>query len=275
MIIWIANFPGALNPLFLEALHKRYGLPWYVGDLPDQTDYQPTESNRAIGQRSARGSWRAFYEKALDSERRVLVHTNMLPRDNQPFIYLSRDGVQTIWECARSSSPNEPEADLVRWTLGTHLYANWSSHFKRWKETASTRRGVFVRMEDFVANPESIWPEIDALIGEAKSPETPSPAPPLPAFPPLPPTAAALFRVLHSASARERGYEVADDADLAAHPLAAPEIHQVANELTQAAALTGTVHEMSAYIDSLKAQLAEETERLKDYIEVLKEKTEK
>lgn len=275
MLIWIAAYPGSLDYVFLQALHQHFGVHWYEADILDQSALPPEKIATHQGQKSTRGSWRAFYERALESDKLVLARTRILPSDSQPFIYISRDGSEAIREFLAVGDHDPTRVSAASLILGHHLYADWTSHYNGWKNREVQDNGMFLRIEDFIENPAAFEDQLASKL--AKSPTSTAFEPGAlgalqqsrDSLTPWSPGESALYAMVHGQSAKERGYKVPDsEAPIDAVPF--PIVDQFLAEHRKSIEFIGQMHEMRGYIESLKSQLAEETERLRDYIEVLK-----
>jgi hypothetical protein len=281
MLVWIASYPGSLDVVLLEYLHRRYGIPWYEADLLDQSDL----SSDALlpGQKSARGLWRRIYERALETDRLVIARTSFPPSDDLPFIYLSRNGsdqLRYLYYHYLTTNSDFTPASLI---LGHHQVGDWTSHYDLWKNHPKRENGVFLKTEDFLTGDPTFFNAVEHILGnpEVKTmelgEEDPRRSVPDPAqFPAWSPDELWLFRLLHGESARERGYPVPALEDSAASPhVPTDALLKFLHQHRTSVKLVGQMHGMAGYIDSLKEQLAEETERLRDYIAILKEENER
>ena len=280
MLLWIASYPGSLDHLLLKTLHQRYGLFWYEADLVDQSEFSPNEMTVTTGQRSTKGKWRKFYEKSLDSDRLVIARTRMPPSDDLPFVYVSREGSAAIRTFYHQQHASAETLSLSSAILGHHLYGDWTSHHAAWKSRKNQANGLYIRIEDLIADPAAVMQGISDLFPPSTPLKDNPTYPDLAAwcrtaedFPALSDIEAKLFSQLHWASATERGYHVSNDQKNTSDPsmeVAFDDVFRFVKEHRKSVALVGQVHEMGGYIDSLQAQLEEETGRLRDYIDVLK-----
>lgn len=280
MLLWIASYPGSLDHLLLHTLHQRYGIFWYEADLADQSEFSPNEATTTTGQRSSKGKWRKFYEKSLDSDRLVIARTRMPPSDDLPFVYVSREGSAAIRTFYRQQHAPVETLSLSSAILGHYLYGDWTGHHAAWKSRKNQANGLYIRIEDLIADPAAVMQGIQGIL-PSSMPLKDNPAYPDLApwcrkeehFPDLSDIEAKLFSLLHSASATERGYLVSNDQKNTSDPtmeVAFDDVFRFVEEHRKSVALVGQVHEMGGYIDSLQAQLKEETGRLRDYIDILK-----
>jgi hypothetical protein len=90
-----------------------------------------------------------IYERARDSEEIYLIKTHNPPKDNQPAIYVVRDGRASCISYFHfheefTSPPIPTMMDLI---LGADYYGGWSEHYRNWTRRDNT---VVVRYEDLV-----------------------------------------------------------------------------------------------------------------------------
>jgi hypothetical protein len=280
MLLWITSYPGSLDHLLLDTLHQQYGLFWYEADRADQSDFLPDEVAATTGQRSAKGKWRKFYEKSLDSDRLVIARTRMPPSDDLPFVYVSREGSAAIRTFYHQQGVPDEKTSLSSTMLGHYLYGDWTSHHAAWKSRKTQANGLYLRIEDLIADPKAVMEKFSGLLPSSTPLKETRIFPDLATLgrkdedsPDMSAIEAKLFSLLHSASATERGYSPVTDQKHTSDPtMEVPfdDVFRFVEEHRKSVALAGQIHEMSGYIDSLQAQLEEETERLRDYIDVLK-----
>lgn len=265
--------------MLLWALHQRYGLVWYEADLQDQSGLSLSDAAKDSGQRSTKGTWRRFYERTLESDRVILARTRMLPSDSLPFIYVSLDGRDCIrnFHASQQSKP-ETAVSLSSLILGHHLYADWSSHFQIWKTRTHQECGHFLKIEDLISDPLQTLNQVEKFLPDSIS--TAGPAPQAEPFiternnvlrncASFSDTDNALYVALHGACAENRGYSIPSTPGV--QHVDFLDVQQFVAQHKSSIELLGTINQMTAYIDSLQNQLSEETERLRDYIDVLKE----
>lgn len=281
MVVWIASYPGSHEDIVPAMIYRKFGVPWYEANTLDHTDIEDSELSVNTGQRSAREKWRRFYEKALQSEKIVLARTRMPPSDEQPFVYISWNGANAIRSLYYQHQQSSEKASASSVILGDKLYPDWTHHYEMWKERPSAEKGCFVRIEDLEDDPDGVIDRIAEHCGirtrrqPADSIEI-DPATSMKAIhdsvPEWTVEETALYCAVHGASALERGYSLptlaADGNSLKFVPFET--IEKFVAQHRESIAQIGRIAEMSGYIDSLQIQLAEETERLRDYIEVLK-----
>jgi hypothetical protein len=101
--------------------------------------------------------WPEFYSKASLSSDIYLVKTHLPPRDDQPAIYVVRDGrsaIMSYFHYHRRFLP-EVKRSLIELVLGCDYYGGWSTHYVSW---SPFRRGrtLIVRYEDLVSGADAV-----------------------------------------------------------------------------------------------------------------------
>lgn len=275
MLVWIASYPGSLDYLFLQVLHQRFGIPWYEAEIADQSSLPADQIATQLGQKSAKGSWRKFYERAVESDRLVLARTRMPPTDAIPFVYISREGSRAIRTFYNQNLQGKTQTSLSRTILGHHMYGDWTGHFQNWQSRSEQANGKFITIEQFISDPESLIDSVSPILGSpavisAAQLEAVQHTDIAPNGDMLP-DEAALFDLVHGESATARGYARQTSAIASISDALAPEtLLSCIEEYRKSIRMIGQMHEMSGYITSLQSQLSEETGRLRDYIDVLK-----
>lgn len=159
MIIWLASFPRSGNTLLRQVLAGVFHLPCFSDEEADlkQIAWSPAVQ-QWVGMQRVDGPWTDFYRESTESAGLKLVKTHRLPCDDQPAIYVVRDGrsALTSYDAFHQSFTAASEApDLMELVLGLDFYGSWSDHFRAWMG----RRGntLLVRYEDLVnPTPETL-----------------------------------------------------------------------------------------------------------------------
>jgi hypothetical protein len=150
MIIWLASYPRSGNTLLRTVLKQTMGLRSYSDtDLTPQTYFAP-DTYQAFGALQAKGCWNEFYKMASASHKRYLVKTHHLPQDDQPAIYVVRDGRSSLVsyvEFHRKFSP-EHKGGLFELAIGEDYYGGWSEHYAKWVNGRSNV--LLLRYEELV-----------------------------------------------------------------------------------------------------------------------------
>lgn len=157
MIIWLASYPRSGNTLLRTILRRTMQLESYSDEqVPSNIGFTEV-ALKEFGHLSLPYPWESFYEMAQASKRTHLIKTHLLPRDDQPVIYVVRDGRQSLVSYQhyhRRHFPDHP-GGLLELVLGLDYYGGWSQHFTGW--TSGKRNVLLVRYEDLVnASPATI-----------------------------------------------------------------------------------------------------------------------
>jgi len=162
----LASYPRSGNTLIRTILKQTMGLDSYSDDLGVK-ELGITGATRAeFGDMPLGMSWDDFYSQAVDSPDLYLVKTHLPPRDNQPVIYIVRDGRQSIfsyWHYHQRFHQGY-STGLMNLIVGCDYYGDWSGHYSNWF-AAEDRKILLLRFEDLLqASPELIQ-EIASFIG--------------------------------------------------------------------------------------------------------------
>jgi hypothetical protein len=112
--------------------------------------------------------WESFYEKGISSEKMYPVKTHLPPRDNQPAIYIVRDGRAATDSYAAYHKSFQPNPifcpTLLDLILGNDYYGSWSSHYHAWTSRANGRY-LLLRYEQLVSADMPLLEKIASFIG--------------------------------------------------------------------------------------------------------------
>lgn len=160
MIVWLASYPRSGNTLLRTVLYKTMGLESASDEVGEKKVVGLTEvSRRSAGIIEIPGSWENFYQAATQSDEIFLVKTHRPPRDNQPVIYVVRDGRKACLSYSRFHQrfTSQPYPSLLDIVLGDDFYGGWSEHYRAWVGRENT---VMVRYEDLVNAPSVLLREL-------------------------------------------------------------------------------------------------------------------
>jgi hypothetical protein len=176
MIIWLSSYPRSGNTLLRTVLHRCFGLYSYADEPVDyQSEFR--DNPEMIGHIKSAEPWETLYSKFSKFEDAVLVKTHLPPRDNQPFIYVVRDGrsaIQSYWKFHRDFNCREvPLASLI---LGDDAYGHWSDHYRAWNGRYAGKKivlhyhdlihasgTILEKIADFLEHPGGIRPWINPI----------------------------------------------------------------------------------------------------------------
>jgi len=149
MIIWLASYPRSGNTLFRTICRHCFGIYSYADEPVDyESDFRSNPD--LIGHRDYPEEWDQFYHNASKSSEIYLVKTHRPPVDEQPYIYIVRDGRSAITSYQKFNKYfNNIEMSRVELTLGVGGYGNWSTHYYQWNNRDGIKN-IVLRFEDLV-----------------------------------------------------------------------------------------------------------------------------
>jgi len=229
MIVWLASYPRSGNTLLRTVLKRCMGLDSYA-DEPIHRESSLREENDLIGHLELPTCWAEFYDEAKRADKLYLVKTHLPPRDNQPYLYVVRDGraaVQSYLKYYESFLPAE-KTSLLKLIVGDDAYGDWSAHFRAWTGREDAR-GLLLRFEDLINAQPTLLESMAKFLGiEGQVLPWSNPFDALSAIEPdffrrgekkFTPTddwdelSCALFNHLHGGLAKELGYDIWPDVD--------------------------------------------------------------
>ena len=152
--IWLASYPRSGNTFLRAILYNCFG-------LPSTSVYGPGD----LGDNSALIRYAGHYDPdskppALDRDAPRLVKTHRLPPDNDPAVYVLRDGRAanvSLWEFHGRRYP------LHAWIRGLSDYGTWSAHVTAWRpwERPDT---LLLRYEEMVADLPAVLARLSAYL---------------------------------------------------------------------------------------------------------------
>src|SRR6478609_26138 len=134
MIVWLASYPRSGNTLLRTILKQSMGLS-SRSDSMDENDHAKEGDVWAsdVGVEGILSDWSTFYRQACGSDEIFLVKTHRPPVDDQPAIYVVRDGRKACLSYLhfdrRFRKGTKSLAEIV---VGIDRYGDWSSHYHAW-----------------------------------------------------------------------------------------------------------------------------------------------
>jgi hypothetical protein len=163
MIIWLASYPRSGNTLLRTICKRCLGICSYA-DEPVNYESEFRSNPDLIGHVEYEGAWEDFYQFASGSSDIFLVKTHRLPVDRQPFIYIVRDGRQSIRSYQRFMKHyNKMDVSLVKLILGVDAYGGWSDHYEKWNHR-DVRQRLILKFEDLANLTDDTVARIAAFI---------------------------------------------------------------------------------------------------------------
>lgn len=160
MIIWLASYPRSGNTLLRTVLYKTMGMESASDEAGEKKYFGLTEATLcSSGIIEISDSWEHFYQAATQSSEIFLVKTHRPPRDNQPAIYVVRDGRKACLSYSRFHQrfTPPPHPSLLDIVLGDDFYGGWSEHYSSWMGRDNT---YMVQYEYLVNVPEALLREL-------------------------------------------------------------------------------------------------------------------
>lgn len=149
MIVWLASYPRSGNTLLRTILRQCFHL-YSHADEPVDYESEFRSNPDMVGHVEYEGEWVEFYQKASLSDAVYLVKTHAPPIDEQPFIYIVRDGRSAIISYqAFNKNFNGLDLPLTHLILGAGGYGGWSDHYRLWN-SRSVKQARLMRYEDLV-----------------------------------------------------------------------------------------------------------------------------
>ena len=163
MIVWIASYPRSGNSLVRSLLWQTLGLPSYADEEAQFLHAMPR-----IGGQERDEPWDVFYERVRASPEPVLVKTHLPPIDDQPFIYVIRDGRNALASYLAFHRTYHAEAGRtdLELVVGADRFGGWSRHVSTWCRRTDAR-GLIVRFEDLVGTEPGAIEAVQRFLGGA------------------------------------------------------------------------------------------------------------
>jgi hypothetical protein len=134
MIIWIASYPRAGNSLLRQILYYTMGQRSYSAGTAAAIEVDPEYALPPPR------DFEGFYAEASGAGTPFFVKTHSPPIDEQPALYVIRDGraaITSFLRFERHVSPGSPSNSMLQLILGDHYYGGWSDHYRRWHDRGS------------------------------------------------------------------------------------------------------------------------------------------
>ena len=165
MIVWLASYPRSGNTLARTMLNQCFDIKTYEREPPP---FGVTEDyiSSMIGHVEMPCEWSRFYERSAASRRTVFVKTHLPPEDEQPAIYVVRNGRSAIVSYFHHFGQFFPNEDrtLLELILGHDYYLEWTSHYRAW-DPHKRGRTLVLRYEDLLASPARETERIRQFLG--------------------------------------------------------------------------------------------------------------
>jgi len=169
MIVWIASYPRSGNTLLRMMLHRVFELPSY-SKYDDQIFLDaadPTYS--AVGHQPMGDAWEVFYRAKLKAKGLYLIKTHEAPLDDEPAIYIVRNGLTAVDSYRHYSRAFDHKdyalEDLILGSRGPYL--SWGANLDAWNPRRRARTLVLV-YRDLVSQPEQCLDQLADFLGRKR-----------------------------------------------------------------------------------------------------------
>jgi hypothetical protein len=147
-VIWLASFPRSGNTFLRIVLRQCFGLS-SASIYPDDV-----EGIRVLEESAGHIEYGPAMDEWLRSSEKLLVKTHEAPADDQPAIYVVRDGRPVC--VSLSEFYGRDKLSLSAAISGAHRFGTWAQHVAAWHPWDRPNT-LFLKYEDLVADlPESL-----------------------------------------------------------------------------------------------------------------------
>jgi hypothetical protein len=168
MIVWLASYPRSGNTLLRTVLKQTMDLGSYSDEVMLPTVKHTETAKQEYGNLTYESSWESFYQQASASKETFLVKTHLPPRDNQPVIYVVRDGRAATESYASYHASfinnHQHSSSIMSLMLGDDYYGDWSTHFEKWNSREEGKL-LLVRFEELVNADIGLLQKLKAFVG--------------------------------------------------------------------------------------------------------------
>jgi len=165
VIIWLASYPRSGNTLLRTIIKRCFGVNSYA-DEAIHMDSPIRSDSSLVGHEELPTPWDEFYEMATKASDVFLVKTHLPPRDEQPYLYVVRDGRSAIRSYKKYYETYLPDhrASLYQIIAGDDVYGDWSSHYRAWVGRQGPL-GMALRFEELTQVSDDLLQRLAAFIG--------------------------------------------------------------------------------------------------------------
>jgi hypothetical protein len=168
MIVWLASYPRSGNTLLRTVFKQTMGLGSYSDEIMLPSVGHTDKAKQSYGNLTYESSWDSFYHQASSSKDIFLVKTHLPPRDNQPVIYVVRDGRAATESYAAYHKSFAPDPkfcpSILELMLGDDFYGDWSSHYRMWNSRIEGDL-LLVRFEELVNADRPLLERLRMFVG--------------------------------------------------------------------------------------------------------------
>lgn len=164
MIVWLSSYPRSGNTLLRTIIKGCFDINSY-SDEPVDYESEFRTNPELIGHREVEGEWSFFYQKATSVKKIIPVKTHLPPKDDQPYIYVVRDGRSAIQSYRKFTADyNKIEKPLAALIFGDDAYGDWSTHYSEWNDRPAEKRLVLT-FDELVDPSEETLKKIANMVG--------------------------------------------------------------------------------------------------------------
>ena len=168
MIVWLASYPRSGNTLLRTVFKQTMDLGSYSDENILPSVGHTDQAMQGFGNLTFENSWESFYHQASSSKEIFLVKTHQPPRDNQPVIYVVRDGRAATESYAAYHKSFAPDPkfcpSILELMLGDDYYGDWSSHYRIWNSRTEGDL-LLVRFEELVNADRQLLERLRMFVG--------------------------------------------------------------------------------------------------------------
>lgn len=168
MIVWLASYPRSGNTLLRTVFKQTMSLGSYSDEIMMPSVGHTDLAKQSYGSLIYDGSWDSFYQRACSSKDTFLVKTHLPPHDNQPVIYVVRDGRAATESYASYHSnfmqDTQVPSSILELMLGDDYYGDWSTHYHMWNSRAQGSL-LEVRFEELVSPDNYLLEKLRDFVG--------------------------------------------------------------------------------------------------------------
>lgn len=169
MIVWITSYPRSGNTLLRTMLRRVFELSSY-SIYDDRIFLGPgAESYSSVGHQPMEKDWNDFYQVKLKTKELHVIKTHESPLDDQPAIYVVRNGmaaVDSYQHYRRTFDQKEDRLeDLIIGARGPFL--SWGAHLDAW-DPPRRANTLLLKYEDLVGDHEKSLVQITDFLGRKR-----------------------------------------------------------------------------------------------------------
>ena len=152
--IWLASYPRSGNTLLRTIL-------WHCFGLPSASVYpQDFGDNQELAQEVGHIEHNADGKIHFPPDSLELIKTHEYPTDNQPAIYVVRDGRAACVSLYKFYNQEQSLESIIK---GQHRFGSWAEHLKAWQPWQRPNT-LLLKYEDITSNFEKILEQLSQFL---------------------------------------------------------------------------------------------------------------